>query len=79
MLGKLNILFGRNGAAKSTIAKAVNLFSQGGEQLLELAPYGDSELTPSIDGIPTVKIAIFNDDYVKQYVYQEDSIVKKRF
>jgi ABC-type cobalamin/Fe3+-siderophores transport system ATPase subunit len=36
---KLNILFGHNGTGKSTIARAMELKSQG-KALSELAPYG---------------------------------------
>lgn len=38
---RLNILFGRNGTGKSSIARAIYLMSQG-KQLSELAPYGIS-------------------------------------
>lgn len=77
---KLNILFGRNGTGKSTIARAIYLASRG-EKLTELAPYGNisDETKPSIQGVPACKIAIFDDNYVSQYVYQPDSLIKDAF
>lgn len=77
---KLNILFGRNGTGKSTIARAIDLASQG-KPLSELAPYGvNSEDAPSkIDGISFGSTAIFDDAYVSQYVYQPDSLIKDAF
>lgn len=77
---KLNILFGRNGTGKSTIARAVYLKSQG-KELTELSPYGSASTstTPSIDGVADGGIAIFDDNYVSQYVYQPDSLIKDAF
>ena len=77
---KLNILFGRNGTGKSTIARAIYLKSQGNE-LTELSPYGSAcdTTTPSIDGLADGGIAIFDVNYVNQYVYQPDSLIKDAF
>jgi energy-coupling factor transporter ATP-binding protein EcfA2 len=77
---KLNILFGRNGTGKSTIARAIYLTSQG-KPLTELAPYGiNSEVKLSqIEGIPAGNISIFDDEYVRQYVYQPDTLIKDTF
>lgn len=77
---KLNILFGRNGTGKSTIARAIYLAVHG-SNLSELNPYGMSNeaSTPSIDGVPEGKVAIFDDNYVSQYVYQPDSLIKDTF
>lgn len=77
---KLNILFGRNGTGKSTIARAIFLTSQG-KLLTELEPYGVSseETTPRIEGVPVGNIAIFDDEYVRQYVYQPDTLIKDTF
>jgi len=77
---KLNILFGRNGTGKSTIARAIHLFSQG-KPLAELAPYGSvsEDAPPSIEGIEAGSIVIFDDNYVRQYVYQPDSLIKDAF
>ena len=77
---KLNILFGRNGTGKSTIARAIDLASQG-KPLSELAPYGvNSEDAPSkIDGMSFGSTAIFDDAYISQYVYQPDTLIKDTF
>jgi len=77
---KLNILFGRNGTGKSTIARAIYLASQS-KPLTELAPYGSvsEEAPPSIEGVETGGVAIFDDNYVSQYVYQPDSLIKDAF
>ena len=77
---KLNILFGRNGTGKSTIAQAIYLKSQG-KELTELSPYGSASDTtaPSIDGVADGGIAIFDVNYVSQYVYQPGSLIKDAF
>jgi DNA repair exonuclease SbcCD ATPase subunit len=77
---KLNILFGRNGTGKSTIARAIYLASQN-KPLAELAPYGNvsEAASPSIEGVKNGKIAIFDDNYVSQYIYQPDSLIKDAF
>ena len=77
---KLNILFGRNGTGKSTIARAIYLTSQG-KPLIELAPYGinSEEKLSQIEGIPAGNIAVFDDEYVRQYVYQPDTLIKDTF
>lgn len=77
---KLNILFGRNGTGKSTIARAIYLTSQR-KPLTELAPYGSvkKDDPPSIEGVETGGVAIFDDNYVSQYVYQPDSLIKDAF
>ena len=76
---KLNILYGRNGTGKSTIAHAIYLASNG-KDLTELAPYGNKETAvPSIECIPTGGIAIFDERYVDQYIYQPDSLIKDAF
>jgi len=77
---KLNILFGRNGTGKSTIARAIYLASQG-KPLTELAPYGSlsEDTPPSIEGVETGEVAIFDDNYVSQYVYQPDTLIKDAF
>lgn len=77
---KLNILFGRNGTGKSTIARAIYLDSQS-KSLSELAPYGriSADAPPTIEGVPAGNIAIFDDNYVSQYVYQPDTLIKDAF
>lgn len=77
---KLNILFGRNGTGKSTIARAIYLASQN-KPLTELAPYGINreEITSQIEGVAFGNIPIFDDEYVRQYIYQPDTLIKDTF
>jgi len=75
---KLNILFGRNGTGKSTIAQAIDSFTKG-KSLDALTPYGDSSQVPSIDGLDSLVIAIFNETYVKSILFQEDSVIANAF
>ena len=77
---KLNIYFGRNGTGKSTIARAILKASQE-EPLTDFIPYGSAnqETPTSIEGIGTGAVAIFDDNYVRQYVYQRDSLIKDAF
>lgn len=77
---KLNILFGRNGTGKSTIARAIGLTSQG-KVLTELAPYAmnSDDAPPKIEGVLFSSIAIFDDEYVSKYVYQPDTLIKNTF
>lgn len=77
---KLNIFFGRNGTGKSTIAQAIRLHSQG-KPLAGLAPYGISDDTtkPCISGLTYSNIAIFDSEYLGQYVYQRDTLLKNTF
>ncbi len=77
---KMNIFFGRNGCGKSTIAKAMLLASEG-KDLDMLTPYGIKETTdvPSITGIANKKAMVFNDEYVRQYTYQKNSVIQNAF
>lgn len=77
---KLNILFGRNGTGKSTIARAIYLRSKE-LPLSELAPYDgiDDNLVPQLEVNFQGNVAIFDDNYVKQYVYQKDTLIKDAF
>ena len=77
---KLNIVFGRNGTGKSTIARAIYLSSQN-KSLDELAPYGnvDTDNPSVIQGLSTNNIMVFDEDYVSQYVYQPGTLIKDAF
>jgi ABC-type Mn2+/Zn2+ transport system ATPase subunit len=77
---KLNIFFGCNGAGKSTVANALYLESTN-QSLKSLTPYGneDDNFQPSINGLETASVQIFNDDYVNQYTFQKDSVIKDAF
>lgn len=77
---KLNILFGRNGSGKSTIAQAIGQASKG-EALTDFAPYGLSskEASPTIEGVTFGTPAIFDDEYISNIVYQPDTLIKDTF
>ena len=77
---KMNIFFGRNGSGKSTIAKAISLISQG-QKLDILRPYGMKQKgnEPNVTGISNEKIMVFNDEYVKQYIYQKNTVIQNAF
>jgi len=83
---KLNVKYAVNGSGKSTIAKAIKAFSLHDEELIEnLTPYkfiGSSrhEDKPSVIGLPeNVNIAVFDEFYVNQYVFQENELLKDSF
>jgi energy-coupling factor transporter ATP-binding protein EcfA2 len=77
---KLNILFGRNGTGKSTIARAIGLVSQN-KALTELLPYGveNKDMHPSMEDVSFNSIVLFNDEYVSQHTYQPDTLIKNAF
>ncbi len=77
---KLNIFFGRNGSGKSTIAKAISKHFDV-SALEGLRPYGVKRLDnqPLVTGVNDKSIMVFNDEYVKQYVYQRKSVLDNAF
>ena len=75
---KLNILFGRKGTGKSTIARAIDLASRD-KPLTALTPYGLNTDALPLAGVPFRSVAIFDDEYVSQYVYQPDTLIKDTF
>ena len=84
--GRLNIKYAINGTGKSTISKAIEAASKNDDAALKsLTPYrfiGDNnpEHTPSVSGLPAnTKIAVFDESYVDQYVFQEDELIKNSF
>lgn len=77
---KMNIFFGRNGSGKSTIAKTISYSSQG-MSLEELRPYGvkKKDNQPVVTGLTNEKVIVFNDEYVKRYIYQKKSVLDNAF
>lgn len=84
-LGRLNIKYGSNGTGKSTVAKAVELTVRG-DDLTQLLPFkhrsADATTTPNpqvtgLEGIASV--FVFNEEYVNQFVFQQDEVVKNSF
>lgn len=84
--GRLNIKYAINGTGKSTIAKAL-LYAiiDGGSDLKQLKPFKyllsqETEHQPKIEGIDGINnIAIFDEAYIDQYIYQPDELLKNSF
>lgn len=83
---RLNIKYGPNGTGKSTIAKAIDFGSNAGAELSQLTPFkyrsGDpiTSPKPSIEGAEQFsKVAVFNEEYVNQFVFKQDEVVKNSF
>lgn len=82
----LNIKYAINGTGKSTIAKAIEYAAshdtEGFKSLTSYSHIGatDNALLPHIEGLPNdIHIAIFNEEYVNQYVFMEDELIKNSF
>ena len=84
--GRLNVKYAINGTGKSTVAKAIEsaaLHDDAG--LNKLTPFAythdnDSEHQPTVEGLPDdIKIAVFDENYVNQYVFLEDELLKNSF
>ena len=80
----LNIKFGPNGLGKSTISKAIVGQILGGESLLDLLPFklrkAKDHEGPAVSGVDDLKSAlIFDEDYVNQFAFQQDEVVKNSF
>jgi ABC-type Mn2+/Zn2+ transport system ATPase subunit len=83
--GRLNIKYGPNGTGKSTIAKAIELAVRG-DDLAYLLPFKhrgkDAATTPKpeVSGLQGINsVFVFNEDYVNQFVFQQDEVVKNSF
>ena len=83
----LNIKYAINGTGKTTIAKALEIFNAKNNgkpaDIMQLKPFKyrkDKIHNPEITGVEIIsKIAVFNEDYIGQYVYQQDELVKNSF
>ena len=83
-LGSLNIKYGPNGIGKSTIARALELRTADNDGLQELTPFkhksAKSGPRPSIEGADSIQnVMTFNDEYVSQFVFQRDEVLKNSF
>ena len=84
--GRLNIKYAINGTGKSSIARALEYASLP-DKLLSLTPYKYCGETPTNeDHLPCVvcsdqinKVAIFNDTYVSQYLFQPNDLLANSF
>lgn len=83
--GCLNIKYAINGTGKSTISKALDAFVSGDENkkhsLIPFKFYGDeNEHLPELTGHEGLKkVAIFNETYIEDYVYQQNELIKDSF
>ena len=84
--GRLNIKHAINGTGKSTVAKAIESAAlhdaDGLKKLTPFAYIGDDipEHQPLVEGLPeNIKVAIFDENYVNQYVFLEDELLKNSF
>jgi ABC-type Mn2+/Zn2+ transport system ATPase subunit len=83
-LDKLNIRYGVNGTGKSTIAKCLALAAEG-EDIGVLCPFKhrsstDEATKPFIQGAESLSsVLVFNEDYVRQFVFQADEVIANSF
>lgn len=83
--GRLNIKYAINGTGKSTISKAIDAFVANDEEkkhsLLPFKYYNnETGHTPELSGIEQLgKVAIFNEKYIEDYVYQPKELIKNSF
>lgn len=80
---KLNIKYAINGTGKSTIARAIKL-SSSGASLDVLTPFSfitkkEKKAFPSVSDNPFSNVVCFDEDYLKQYVYQKNDLLKDTF
>lgn len=84
--GRLNIKYAINGTGKSSIAHALE-YASIPEKLVSLTPYKYSNETPIAEAhCPSVvssdaigSVAIFNDAYVSQYLFQPNDLLANSF
>jgi hypothetical protein len=79
---RLNIKYALNGTGKSTVAKAIINYNNDKEKerLIPFKYRTNKTHMPEILGIPgNTTFEIFNEDYVNQYVFQQDELVKNSF
>lgn len=84
--GKLNIKYAINGTGKSTIAQVIDCVAHSGD-MEAFTPYKykhedpiSEEHTPCAELSDTVtKVAIFNEAYVQQYIFQASELIADSF
>lgn len=81
---RLNIKYAINGTGKSTISKAIEAFvinnQEKKDSLLPFKYYGKDESSPELTGYEKFKkIAVFNEKYIEDYVYQKNELIKNSF
>lgn len=84
---KLNIKYAINGTGKTSISKAIEYSIDKSKDINDLLPLKFRDLDkietknqPLVKGIEKLqKIAVFNEDYVNQYVFKTDEIIQNSF
>jgi ABC-type dipeptide/oligopeptide/nickel transport system ATPase subunit len=82
--GVLNIKYAINGTGKTTISKALYYaITQNIDGMKKMTPFkyiNDDTKKPSVTGIENIEtIACFDEDYLRQYTFQQDELVKNSF
>ncbi|GES45371.1 hypothetical protein RsS62_46230 [Rhizobium dioscoreae] len=82
--GALNIKYGPNGLGKSTIAKAIASHVRADNSLQDLLPFKNRNKAdapqPEVQGVDHLqKVIVFDENYVQQFVFQKDEVVKNSF
>lgn len=83
---KLNIKYAINGTGKSTIAQVIDYIANN-KGLSDFTPYKYLHENPAIEAhapfaelsISVNKVAIFNESYVQQYVFQSSELIANSF
>lgn len=75
----LNIKYGMNGTGKSTISKAIELFSLGEEIDPVLRTFGSSENATIECNEIINSVMIFDEEFVKNIVFEGDSVIRDSF
>lgn len=81
---RLNIKYGPNGLGKSTISKAIFGHINNDGSLKDLVPFKFrnemAAVFPIVTGTDDIKsVLIFNEDYVNQFAFQQDEVVRNSF
>lgn len=82
--GTLNIKYGYNGTGKTTISRAIFAKANNKDDELQLLrPYGNDpsniEESPSIENMNFSTVRVFDESYVRSYLFKEDSFLEDSF
>ncbi|UEM17930.1 hypothetical protein J4G43_052925 (plasmid) [Bradyrhizobium barranii subsp. barranii] len=80
----LNIKYGPNGLGKSSLARAIVSHIKADGSIKDLIPFKHRGTpgagTPTVEGADSFRSAlVFDEDYVDQFVFQKDEVVKNSF
>ncbi|RLA83784.1 MAG: hypothetical protein DRG78_03315 [Epsilonproteobacteria bacterium] len=80
---KLNVKYGINGTGKTTIAKAI--LEHDTDNLIDLLPFkyrdeNPDDIKPIVENADEfTNLLMFNEEYINQFVYLEDELLKNSF